>query len=121
MSVAERSCLLCCRPLVFMDEFAIIEGPATVKTKGGKPHTIEHIKTQRDMLSSGRMMEAAIYTVSEELLRELGQASGKVRFWLQGEEIKKDKEVEVAASLFSDMDAFIEETKTELAILFQDQ
>ncbi len=107
--------------VVFMDEFAIIEGPATVKTKGGEPHTIEHIKTQRDMLSSGRMMEAAIYTVSEELLHELGQASGKVRFWLQGEEIKKDKEVEVAASLFSDMDAFIEETKTELAILFQDQ
>lgn len=106
---------------VFLDEFAIIEGPATVKIKGSKKHTIEHITTQRDMTPDGRMMEAAIYRVSEELLHELGSAKGKVRFWLQGEEIKKDKEVEVAASLFSDMDAYIEETKTELSILFQDQ
>lgn len=107
--------------VVFMDEFAIIEGPATVKIKGGKKHTIEHMTTQRDMTPSGRMMEAPIYKVSEELLRELGHAKGKVRFWLRGEEIKKDKEVEVAASLFSDMDAYIEETKTELAALFQDE
>lgn len=107
--------------VVFMDEFAIIEGPATVQTKGGKKHTLEHISTQRDMVSSGRMMEAAYYKVSEELLRELGQAKGKVRFWMQGEDIRKDKEVEVAASLFSDMDAYIEETKTKLAVLFPDE
>lgn len=107
--------------VVFLDEFAIIEGPATVKIKGSKKQLIEHVKTQRDMTPGGRMMEAAIFKVSEELLRELGSARGKVRFWLQGEEIKKDIEVEVAASLFSDMDAYLTETKTALSILFQEQ
>ena len=107
--------------VVFLDEFAIIEGPATVKTKKGEKQTIEHLTTQRDMTPGGRMMEAAIYKVSEELLRELGNAKGKVRFWLKGKQIKKDKEVEVAASLFSDLGEYIDETKTELSVLFQDQ
>lgn len=106
--------------VVFLEEFAIIEGPATVKAKKVKKQTIEHIKTQRDMTPGGKMMEAAIYRVSEELLRGLGNSSGKVRFWLKGEEVKKDVEVEVAASLFGDIGEYIDETKTELGVLFQE-
>ncbi len=67
------------------------------------------------------MMEAAVYMVSESLLRDLGNSKGKVRFYLDGSLSKKDEEVEVAASLFSDIDAYIDETKTVLAVLFEDE
>lgn len=104
---------------VFVKDFAIIEGPATVELKNGDQYKIEHIKTQRDMTPEGRLMEAAIYTVSEDLLHELGNAKGKVRFYLQGEAIRKSIEVEVAASMFDDLDAYITETKTRLAPIFE--
>lgn len=106
---------------VFLDEFAMIEGDATVKPGKGEIQIIEHLTTQRDMTPAGLMMEAPIYQVSEELLRELGNAKGKVRFWLSASEAKDGEvEVEVAASLFSDIDEYIAETKTELRVLFED-
>ena len=107
---------------VFLDEFAMIEGDATVQPGKRKDiQSIEYVTTHRDMTPEGLMMEAPIYRVSEQLLHELGEAKGKVRFWLAGNSSKKDEEVEVAAGLFSDIDAYISETKTVLGVLFKDQ
>jgi hypothetical protein len=108
--------------VVFMDEFAMIEGNATVKPgRGEEIQSIEYVTTRRDMTWQGLMMEAPLFKVSEQLLHDLGKANGKVRFWLSGSAIRKDKEVEVAAGLFSDIEAFITETRTELGDLFKDQ
>ena len=107
--------------VVFMDEFAMLEGDATVQPgKGKDKQSMKYVITRRDMTPEGLMMEAPIYKVSEKLLNELGEAKGKVRFWLAGSS-SKDEEVEVAAGLFSDIDAYISETKTELGVLFKDE
>lgn len=107
--------------VVFMDEFAMIEGNATVKPgRGEEIQSIEYVTTRRDMTWEGLMMEAPLFKVSEQLLHEFGNARGKVRFWLPGTAIKKDKEIEVAAGLFSDIEAYISETKTELGVLFKE-
>jgi hypothetical protein len=98
----------------------MIEGDAKVKTKNGEMQSIEYISTRRDM-TGGRLMEAAVYLVSEPLLHELGNAKGKVRFYLAATDAKKDVEVEVAASNFEDIDAYISETKTLLSDLFKDE
>ena len=100
----------------------MIDQDATVKPgKGREIQTLEYVNTRRDMTPSGKMMEAAIYKVSEEFLRELGTAKGKVRFYLAGSNSRKDLEVEVSSGLFKDMDEYIEETKTELKVLFDEQ
>ena len=106
--------------VVFRDEFAIIDGDARVATKDGEEYTIQHVSTRRDMVS-GKMMEAALYMVSEQLLHDLAGAKGKVRFYLAADEVKKGVEVEVAASPFEDLEAYIAETKTMLAELFENQ
>jgi len=106
--------------VVFLDEFAIIEGDAKVQTKHGEPHTIKHVSTRRDM-THGKMMEAALYLVDEEVLQELSQAKGKVHFYLANTDAKKDVDVEVAASNFEDIGAYIAETKAVLGDLFKEQ
>lgn len=106
--------------VVFLDEFAIIEGDAKVQTKHGEPHTIKYVSTRRDM-TRGKMMEAALYIVDEAVLRELGQAKGKIHFYLANTDAKEDVDVEVAASNFEDIGAYIDETKTVLAPLFGEQ
>jgi hypothetical protein len=106
---------------VFLKEFAMLEGEATVKPgRGEDAQAIEYVATRRDMTYEGLMMEAPIYKLSEDLLHQLGKAKGKVRFFLVGES-KKEIEVEVAASLFSDIEDYIAETKTELGVLFKDK
>ncbi len=105
--------------VVFMDEFAMLEGDATVQPgRGEDKQSLKYVITRRDMTPEGQMMEAPIYEVSEELLHKLGNARGKARFFLAGNAITKDREVEVAASLFSDIEAYIAETKSELDVLF---
>ena len=75
--------------------------------------SIEYIKTQRDMTPDGFMMEAPVYLVSEAMLRELGNSSGKVRFLLPGAYAKGGEvEVKVAASVFSDIDEYIAYNKS---------
>jgi CRISPR/Cas system-associated exonuclease Cas4 (RecB family) len=103
---------------VFLKEFAMIEGDSRVEIKNGPSHSIEYVSTRRDMTINRRLMEAPVYLVSEELLHDLGSAKGKARFWLSAEK-PKEVEVEIAASLFEDIDAYIEETKEVLAELFQ--
>ncbi|MGA9574385.1 MAG: hypothetical protein WBS20_10620 [Lysobacterales bacterium] len=108
--------------VVFRDEFAIIEGDSRVETKHGEEQTIKYVSTRRDMVS-GKMMEAALYMVTEPQLREWANASGKIRFYLAATALKKGKEVEVevAAKNFADVDAYIAETKTVLADLFEEK
>jgi hypothetical protein len=106
--------------VVFLDDFAMIEGDAKVETKDGEAHTLKYVSTRRDM-THGKMMEAALYMVDESVLRELGQAKGKVHFYLANTDAKEDVDVKVAASNFEDIDAYIAETKTVLASLFKEQ
>ena len=106
---------------VFLDDFVMIEGDAKVKPGKGKMLSIKHFTTHRDVTPEGLMMEAPIYLVTETQLRELGSAKGKVRFYLSASDSKDEEEVEVAASLFSDIDAYITETKTVLEVLFKDE
>ncbi len=106
--------------VVFRDEFAIIEGDAKVQTRHGEPHTIKYVSTRRDM-THGKMMEAALYLVDEEVLQELGQARGKIHFYLANTDAKKDVDVEVAASNFEDIADYIAETKSVLSVLFDEQ
>lgn len=104
---------------VFLKEFAMIEGDSRVEIKKGPTHGIEYVSTRRDMTPGGRMMEAPVYLVSESLLHDLANAKGKTRFWLSAEK-PREVEVEIAASLFSDIEAYIAETKTVLAALFEE-
>ena len=101
---------------VFLDEFAIIEGDAKAKIKKGEFHTLKYSAIRRDMLYTGRVMEAPVYLVDEEFLHELNDAKGKVRFFVAASESKKDVEVEVAAGLFSGINEYIDETKTLLGV-----
>lgn len=105
---------------VFLEEFAMLEGDSRVKTKKGEMYSLDHVTTRRDMTSAGRVMEAPVYLASEELLHELSSAKGKVRFWLSGEK-PKEVEVEFAASLFKDLDAYVAETRMVLGDLFEDE
>lgn len=97
----------------------MIEGDSRVEIKKGPTHSIEFVSTRRDMTPGGRVMEAPVYIVSESLLHDLGSAKGKTRFWLSADK-PKEVEVEIAASLFSDIEAYIAETKTVLGVLFED-
>jgi len=105
---------------VFLKEFAMIEGDSKVKTKMGEMHSLEYVTIRRDMTLSGKMMEAPVYLASEALLHELSRAKGKVRFWLSAEK-PKEVEVEFAASLFEDLDAYVAETRMVLSELFEDK
>ncbi len=105
---------------VFRKEFAMIEGDSRVEIKKGPTHNLEYVSTRRDMTPGGRVMEAPVYMVTEALLHDLGSAKGKTRFWLAADK-PKEVEVEVAASLFEDIEAYIAETKTVLAVLFEEK
>ena len=105
--------------VVFRKEFALIEGDSKVTTKDGPEYPIKYVSTRRDM-TQGMMMEAALYLIDEEALRSLAQARGKVRFFLANTVEKEPVEVEVAASQFEDIDAYIAETKTLLGALFKE-
>ena len=106
--------------VVFLDEFAIIEGDSRVETKHGEPRAIKYVSTRRDMVH-GKMMEAALYLVDEAVLQELGQAKGKIHFYLANTDAKEDVDVEVAASNFEDIGAYIAETKAMLGDLIKEQ
>lgn len=107
---------------VFLEEFANIEGDAKVKTKKGEMQSLEYISTQRDMTESGLMMEVPVYLVSEALLRELGNSSGRIQFLLPAMYAKHGEvELKIHASLFSDIDEYIAETKSVLGVLFENE
>ena len=105
---------------VFRKDFAMIEGDSRVEIKKGPTHNIEYVSTRRDLTFDRRVMEAPVYIVSEALLHDLGSAKGKTRFWLSADK-PKEVEVEIAASLFADIEAYIAETKTVLAALFEEE
>lgn len=107
---------------VFLKEFENIEGDAKVKLKTGEMLSLKYVSTQRDLTPGGSMMEAPAYLVSEELLRELGNASGKLWFLLPATYAKGGAvELKVAASVFADIDAYIAETKSVLSPLFENE
>jgi hypothetical protein len=105
---------------VFLEEFAMIEGDAKVETKKGEMYSLEFVTIRRDMTTSGKVMEAPVYLASEELLHELSNAKGKVRFWLSAEK-PKEVEAEFAASLFENLDAYVAETRMVLSELFEEE
>ena len=99
-------------------DFAMIEGDSKAKTKNGEMHSLKYVSTRRDMTTTGRMMEAPVYITTEALLHDMSNAKGKVRFWLAADD-PKEVEVEFAASLLSELDAYVAETKTVLGALFE--
>jgi hypothetical protein len=101
--------------VIFLKEFAMVEGDARMKTRKGEVQTLEYITTHHDMTPEGLMMEAAVYKVTEAMLRELGNARGKVKFWLPANDTK-EQELKIAASKFEELEAYIEETKTILGL-----
>jgi len=105
---------------VFLKDFAMIEGDSKVETSKDEMHSMKYVSTRRDIAPSGKMMESAVYLVDEELLHTLGSSRGKVRFWLTAGD-PKEVEVEVAAARFSEIDAYIAETRTVLGALFEQE
>ncbi|MBT8070625.1 MAG: hypothetical protein HKP21_14040 [Xanthomonadales bacterium] len=101
--------------VIFLEEFAMVEGDARMKTKKGEMQTLEYVTTHHDMTPEGLMMEAGVYKVTESMLRELGNARGKVRFWLPANDTK-DQQLKIAASKFSELEEYIEETKSTLGL-----
>ena len=101
-------------------DFAMIEGDSIARTKNGETHSLKYVTTRRDMTTTGRMMEAPVYMATEALLHDLSNAKGKVRFWLAADD-PKEVEVEFAAKLLSELDAYVAETKTVLGELFEDE
>ena len=97
----------------------MIEGDSRLEIKKGPTHVMEYVSTRRDLTTDRRLMEAPVYLVSEAMLRDLGEANGKVFFWLAAED-PKEVRLKIAASLFSDIDAYISETKTVLGTLFEE-
>jgi len=104
---------------VTLKEFAMIEGDSKVQTKNGDMYDLEYVSTRRDMAPKRKVKEMPVYLVSEAYLHELGNAKGKVLFFLSAEE-PKEVEVKFSSGDFDDMDAFIAETKTVLADQFKD-
>lgn len=101
-------------------DFAMIEGDSKAQTKNGEVHKLEFVTIRRDITFTGRMMEAPVYMVTEDLLHDMSNSKGKVRFWLAAED-PKEVEVEFAAGLFEELDAYVAETRTVLAELFRDE
>lgn len=105
---------------VFLKDFAMIEGDSKVETGKDEMLGMKYVSTRRDIGSKRRMLEESVYLVNEELLHKLGSSKGKVRFWLAADE-PKEVEVEVSADRFSDIDAYIAESKLVLGALFEEE
>ncbi len=104
--------------VVFVKDFVMVEGDASIRIGKGEIHNLEYVNTHRDITPGGMMMEAAIYRVSEELLQILGNSSGRIRFRLSASEAK-DQEIKAMGGNFSELDEYIAETKATLGILFE--
>lgn len=105
---------------VFLDDFAMVEGDSKVETGKDEILGMKYVSTRRDIAPRRKMVEESVYLVNEELLRKLGSSQGKVRFWLAADD-PKEVEVEVAATRFSEIDAYIAETRTVLGALFEEE
>ena len=102
------------------EEFAMIGGDSTVKTKNGETHELKFVTIRRDMTINRRIMEAPVYLVDEALLHDMANAKGKVRFWLTAEK-PKEVEAEFSSKLFKGLDDYVAETKMVLGDLFPDE
>lgn len=101
--------------VIFLDEFAMVEDDAKVKIGKGEKQNMKFVTTHRDITPEGLVMEAAVYQVSEELLHNLSNADGKVRFYLAASQAK-EQQVPVVASRFSKLDEYVAETKSALGL-----
>ena len=93
----------------------MLEGDAKIKMGDGEIKTIPYVTTRKDITSTEELIEAVVYHPSEELLREIGESGGMIKFWLpstQGEEL----EVKFRAMRFKNLDKFIAETKETLGL-----
>jgi hypothetical protein len=101
--------------VVFLDEFAMVENDAKVQIGRGDKQNMKYITTHRDVTPEGQVMEAAVYQVTEELLHNLSNADGKVRFYLASSQAKVDR-IPIVASRFSELDEYIAETQSALGL-----
>ena len=100
---------------VFIEDFVMLEGDARVKIRGHDEQTLEYVSTTRDIAPEDLVMEAAVYKVSEELLLQLADASGKVRFYLPANEAE-EQYIKVQSVQFKELVDFVAETKAAIGL-----
>ena len=100
---------------IFVEEFVMLEGDARVKIRGHDEQTIEYVSTTRDVAPDDLVMEAAAYKVSEELLLQLADASGKVRFYVPALEAE-ELEIRVQSVQFRELVDYVAETKAAVGL-----
>ena len=98
---------------LFIEHAMIMEGNAKIKIGGGEIQELEYVSTHRDVTPQNLLLEAAVYKISEEQLRQMGESGGFIRFFLPSEETD-ELEIKFWARRFSDIDDFIAETKETL-------
>ncbi len=100
---------------IFVTEFVMLEGDASVKLGRTELQGLEYVRTRRDMLTSGMYMEAGVYKVSEEFLHALANSKGTVRLYLPASE-SEDQKIKATAGKFSKLEDYIAETKAALGL-----
>jgi hypothetical protein len=99
----------------YIKDWLMLEGDAKIKMGDSEIQTIPYVTTRKDITSTEELIEAVVYRPSEELLWELDESSGMIKFWLpssEGEEL----EVKFRAMRFKNLDKFIAETKETLGL-----
>jgi len=99
----------------YIEDWLMLEGDAKIKMGDGEVKTIPYVTTRKDITSTEQLIEAVVYRPSEELLREISEAGGMIKFWLPstlGEEL----EVKFRAMRFKNLDKFVDETKETLGL-----
>lgn len=94
--------------MVFED-WAYIKGDAKIKIDGGEVQTITHITTQRDVIDGDVVVEAAIYSPSEDLLNAI--ADSKEEIWLRLPSGSGSHDLKSPSSKFSKLRALMSEVK----------
>lgn len=98
---------------VFVTDALILEGNARIKIGDGDIQELEYISTHRDVTPQDMLLEAVVYKISEEQLRQFGTAGGYIRFFLPSEE-SDELEIKFWTKRFSDIEEYIAETKETL-------
>jgi len=100
---------------IYVEEFVMLEGDARVKIRGHEEQTIEYVSTTRDIAPDDLVMEAAVFKVSEELLLQLADASGKVKFYVPALEAE-ELEIRVQSVQFKELADYVAETKAAVGL-----
>ena len=100
--------------VIYIDEFVLVEGDARIKIGKNEPRTLEYVKTSRDV-SGGKMVEAAVFLTSEDVLHEIANSSRAIRIYLPAAEAE-DQVIKANDSRFDGLEDYIAETKAAVGL-----